>query len=357
MGLPVETNAPHLRTTAEQILNGCEVLLHYVDPRRRPVAGLRAFVHEDNPSSVSPMEILPDQVRPAIIFDLDDTMWEHVRHVVTAVSEATGIPVTWEEFLKYGHTRKIPVWRDNPEAMAIHDQIQQGAHPNFFPFVNRAWPRAIETVEAVDRMGHDFCYLTARSPQLFGATLRAMEWNSIPHDHQRNLVDAKTHEVPENGMLYCAHTGLSDVNQYKLDVVNGWRNNLRRKGRNGLVVVVDDLLKPYQPLVESGDVVGIALSGPLNQNMAPCINERRVSSWDQIGEILMDIHSQAVAADSAPFRLFDCRMDLPGTFLVAAKKETGNGEFLLTSVNHWGLVPVEKWQGDPSGVLQELGIT
>lgn len=358
MGLSVETQALHLRTTAEEILNAGHVLLHFVEPSARPIAGLRTFTHETNgPCGITPIEILPEEFRPTIIFDLDDTVWPHVRHVVTAVSEATRIPVPWEEFLQYGHTRKIPAWRDNPEVMEIHDQIQRGEHPKFFPFVNRAWSRAIETIEAVHFMGHDFSYLTARSPQLFNTTLRVMEWNNIPHDHQRDLVDAKTHEVPENGMLYCAHSELSDVNRYKFTVVKGWRDNLRDQGRSGPVVVIDDLMKPYQPLVESGEVVGISLAGPLNQNMVPCTNEHRVSSWDTIADILMGIHRQAVAADPAPFRLFDCRPDLPDTFLVAAKKETGNGEFLLTSVNHWGLVSVGKWQDNQPGVLEELGIT
>lgn len=358
MGLSVETQALHLRTTAEGILNADHVLLHFVEPSARPIAGLREFTHEVNgPCGITPIEILPEELRPTVIFDLDDTVWEHVRHVVTAVSEATGIHVPWNVFLQYGHTRKIPAWRDNAEAMAIHDQIQRGEHPDFFPFVNRAWSRAIETIEAVRFMGHDFSFLTARSPMLFKTTLRVMEWNNIPHDHQRDLVDAKTHDSPQYGVLYCAHSELSDVNQYKLEVVKRWRDNLRDQGRSGPVVVIDDLMKPYQPLVESGDVVGISLAGPLNQKMVPCTNERRVSSWDEIGNMLMDIHRQAVAADPTPFRLFDCCMDLPGTFLVAAKKETGNGEFSLTSVDHWGLVPVEKWQGDPSEVLQELGIT
>ena len=303
------------------------------------------------------MEILPDHVRPVIIFDLDETVWEHVRHVVTAVSEATGIAVSWDEFLNYGHTRKIPVWKDNHGAMEIHDQIQRGEHPDFFPFVNRAWPKAIETIEAVYFMGHDFSFLTARSPKLFNATLRVMEWNNIPHDHQHALIDAKFHDRPSNGVLYCAHSVLSEVNQYKYEVVKQWLENLRNNGRKGPVVVIDDLLKPYQPLVECGDVVGISLAGPLNQNMPPYTRERRVSSWGEIGDLLMEIHRKAVAADPSPFRLFDCRPVIEDTLLVVSKAEAGNGEFTLEDIRHWGLVSAKRWHNDQPAVLKELGIT
>ena len=358
MGQLIESQTLHLRTTAEHILTTDQVILRYIDPRSRPIAGLKVITHEGGSTQeYTPMEILPDQVRPVIIFDLDETVWEHVRHVVTAVSEATGIHVSWDEFLKHGHTRKIPAWKDSAKAMEIHDEIQQGEHPDFFPFVNRAWPKAIETIEAVYFMGHDFSFLTARSPKLFNTTLRVMEWNDIPHDHQHAIVDAKSHGIPVHGLLYCAHSSLSEVNQYKYEVVKQWLGNLRNNGRKGPVVVIDDLLKPYQPLVESGDVVGISLNGPLNQNMLPYPRERRVCSWEEIGDLLKEIHRQAVALDPSPFRLFDCRPHMTNTFLVVAKAEAGVGEFSLERVGHWGFVSVDRWREDQSGVLRELGIT
>ncbi|MBI5620647.1 hypothetical protein HY949_02640 [Candidatus Gottesmanbacteria bacterium] len=343
---------------AEEILSTDQVLLRDVDPWTRPIAGLRLIAHEgESAYAFTPREILSDQVRPIIIFDLDDTVWEHVRHVVTAVSEATGIHVSWEEFLHYGHTRKIPAWKDSPNAMEKHDQIQQGEHMDYFPFVNRAWPQAHDTIEAVYFMGHDFSFLTARSPKLFRATLRVLEWNDIPHDHQHALIDAKFHDYPQSGVLYCAHSALADVNQYKYEVVKQWLGNLWNNGRKGSVVVIDDLLKSYQPLVESGDVVGISLAGPLNQNMPPYTRELRVSSWEEIGDLLMEIHRQAVAKDPSLFRLFDCRPMMEDTLLVASKNETSNGEFALEDICHWAFVSVKRWQENQSEVLKEIGIT
>ncbi len=348
----------HLRITAEEILNSDQVLSRDIDPWSRPIAGLKLITPEGNHTkSFTPMEILPDAVRPIIIFDLDDTVWEHIRHVVSAVSDATNIPITWEEFKQFGHTRKIPVWNDSPGAMAIHDQIQRGEHPDFFPFVNRAWPKAVETLEAVRLMGHDFSFLTARSPKLFDATLRVMKWNAIVHDHEQDPVDARSDEIPRKGILYCAYSELSDVHRYKFDVVKQWVSNVQGAGRNGPIVIIDDLLRPFQTLVESGEVVGISLAGPLNQHMPPYPNERRVASWQEIGEILMDIHRKALAADPSPFRLFDCRPMMEDTVLVVSKAEAGNGEFTLENIRHGGFVSAKRWHNEQSVVLRELGIT
>lgn len=353
-----QPNGHHLRSFAEGVLNSTYVRERVRNPYDMPIAGLRAFAHETIAGQdFTPREILPEAVTPTLIFDLDDTVWRHVPHVVKAVSEATGIHVTMEEFDKWGHTRKIPAWKDNPQAMEIHDQIQRGEHPDYFPFVNPAMEHAVETIEAVQLMGHEYSFLTARSPHLFKQTLRALQWNDIPHNHNNyELVDARLHALPQKGLLYCANTGLTHVNEYKVEVVRAWHQAMQSSGRNGRLIVIDDLLAPFVPLLEEGIIAGISMKGPLNNRLPVFANECRVDSWTQISEILMRVHEEALARDPSPYRLFDVGQVLPNTLLVVDKTESGMSTFSMGDVVHAGLVKTEEWSEDRRHVLERLGI-
>lgn len=348
----------HLRSIAESILSSGEIIPRFFDPRILQIAGLRVVTPQtDTQEPLTPREILPEEYRPVVIYDLDDSVWPHVVHVVRAVSEASGIPITMEEFRRYGHTRKVPQWANNPGIIKIQDDIQFDKHPVYFPFVNQAWPEAVATIQANDFMGHNFCFLTARQPQLFETTLKVMRWNGIPHNHQSTNVDALTaHPVPQDRQLYCAQK-LDDVNGYKLAVVQHWLTQLRALGWKGTMVIVDDLLKPFQSLVESGEVLGISLHGDLNANFPPYVGEIRESSWKGIAQRLMEIHRKAVAEDPNPYRVFTLDSTLPNSLLVVDKREAGAGEFTLDRISNHAFIPLEYWQNDRQQELRRLGFT
>lgn len=348
----------HLRTTAESILNSGAIVPRFYDPYSLPIAGLRVITHETGTQELfTPREVIPEEYRPIVIFDLDDSVWPHVVHVVRAISEASGLPIAMEEFRHYGHTRKVPLWANDTAIPKIQDEIQFGKHPIYFPFVNPAWPEAVATIQANDRMGHTFCYLTARQPELFETTVKVMRWNGMPHNHQSTNTDALTMcPVPQDKELYCVH-GLNDVNGYKLAVVKQWLSQLRTIGWKGTMVVVDDLLKPFQSLVESREILGISLHGDLNANFPPYDGEIREGSWNGISQRLMEVHKQAVAADPNPYRAFTLDSMVPGTLLVVDKREAGVGEFILDTISNYAFVPAENWQNDAQKELSRLGFT
>lgn len=318
----------HLRSVAEWLLETSEDP-PFIDLQSLPVAGLRSFEDPQTHETVYPTEILSESVRPVLVIDLDDTVWPHIPHLVEAVSDASGVRVTMEEFRRFGHTRQIPKWAERPEVMEVHDQIQRGEHPEFFPFVNIAYPEARSTIMAAERMGHEYCYLTARHPSLFDVTMRLLEKNRVPHNHNTGSVDGLTHPVPCRGQLYCAN-GVSDgIDSFKREAVGMWLKSLRENGWEGQMVVVDDLLKPFQDLVESGQVVGIALSGPLNEHKEPYVHEHRVPSWYSIGNLLGKVHSLAVSLDPSSVRRFDCG---EGHMLEVDKSVVGTGAFTLDTI-------------------------
>lgn len=344
----------HRREEAEAILRSAEVLEWSVDPYNRPIAGLCLVTHEAFSNiSFTPTEVLPDAVRLTAILDLDETVWPHIAGIVDAVAEATGVPATMEDLINAGYTRKIPQWTGNAGVMAIHDQIQRGEHADFFPFVNQAWPEAVKTLEAIRFMGHGYSFLTARTPQLFAPTLRVLAWNGIAHDNRNGLIDAKAHPIPENGRLYCAMAPPEVVGVYKGEVIAQWVRNLRSAGIGGPIVMIDDLLYPFAGMMESGELVGISLAGPLNKNRPPFTGEHRVNSWDEIAWILMRLHREAVEKDPTPYRLFDCAPDFPDKLLVVSKAEAGAGEFRLENINTWRVVTKDEWRQDKERVYTQ----
>lgn len=206
-------------------------------------------------------------------------------------------------------------------------------------------------------MGHDFCYLTARQAKLFEVTLRVMDWNGIPHNGQSTNVDAMTtHPVPKHKELYCAQS-LADVNGYKLTVVKQWLSRLRDQGWKGTMVIVDDLLKPFKPLVQSRQVLGISLHGDLNANFPPYEGEDRESSWEGISQRLMEIHRQAVSADPSPYRVFALDPSSSSALLVVNKGEAGVGEFTLDKVPNYTFIPSGQGRDDSQPKQERLGFT
>ncbi len=235
-------------------------------------------------------------------------------------------------------------------------EIQLGRHPIYFPCVKRAYPSAVETIEATYRMGHKFCFLTARQPQLFETTLQVMRWNGILHNHQSTNIDGLMHPVLQDRELYCAQD-LNNVNGYKLAVVKQWLSQLKAKGWKGTMVVVDDLLKPFRELVESKEVLGISLDGDVNASMPPYEGEIRENSWEGIGQRFMEVHQQAVATNPQPYRLFNCGNALFGTLLVVNKEESGVGEFTLDRISKYVFTTIEQWEENPDEVLTRIDIT
>jgi hypothetical protein len=115
------------------------------------------------------------------------------------------------------------------------------------------------------------------------------------------------------------------VNEYKNAVVNFWLRNLRSAGWRGRMIIVDDTPKAFKNEIENGDVVAIALDGPLNHNYWPFQNEIRVKDWDNISEFLAHYHARALIEDPSPFRIFDCGPELPDMQLKVQKDASGPG--------------------------------
>jgi len=312
----------------------------FIDPLSLPIAGLRTIRTDSAyPGFDSvPREILPFEYQPRSVFDLDEIVWRHIKEVVHGVGKATGKPITMDHYRSFGNTRRIPEWKDDPGIMEIHDAIVEGRHPDFFPYINEAFPDAVRTVLATERMGYGFVYQTSRPPGVIGATLRGMEWNQLPlNTKQKNRIDPFSDPDMKNGTVYCGD-GLPMVvgrmREPKRDVVEYWLKNLREQGWKGQMVVVDDLQGPFEQLLKNRDIVGIALQGDVNASRKHVPGEIRVDSWRLIGEILMDIHKRAVAMNPSPYRIFEHQ----GRRLLVDKKAAGVGIFSLCTI------PTDAWR-------------
>ena len=205
-------------------------------------------------------------------------------------------------------------------------------------------------------MGHQYCFLTARGKQLYEPTVRVLGWNDISVNDGSVCVNATEQPIPEQGQLYCAYFGSTEVNEYKLGTVNNWLKNLHERGWKGKMVIIDDLLKPFRSLVESGSVMGISLEGDLNINSIPYDGEIRERSWEEIAKKLMEIHEEAVAQDPNPYRVFDCRPALD-RLLIVNKGQSGPGKFTLDGVSKHRFVSIADWSEHKEEVLESIGIT
>ena len=320
----------HLRINAERILQSDDRLDRHLNPRSFPVAGLRSAVLTEHgiTKEVTFREILNPIFRPVVIIDLDDTVWPHATDLMKAISHVTGIEATDEDLRVCGHTRKISQWQTQ-EIDELQNVIQANRHPDVNPFVNTADQRAVETVHALHSMGHLYTYFTGRMSEMFAITKRAIEWNGLPIDPLTHHVDARTHEEPKQGYLYCSHVKPTEVNEYKNTVVNFWLQNLRSAGWRGQMIIVDDTPKAFKKEIENGEMVSIALDGPLNHNYFPFQNENRVEDWDTISEFLAHYHGIALREDPSPVRVFDCGPQFPDMQLVVQKDVSGCGYFKL----------------------------
>ena len=320
----------HLRKINECILHSTDRIDRHLDPRLLPIAGLRSAVLTEQgvTKEVTFQEVLNPIYRPVVIFDLDNCVWPHTSDLIKAISHVTGIEATDEDLQACGHTRRIPQWQTQ-KIDELQDVIQANHHPDVNPFVNKADQRAVETVHAVHSMGHLYSYLTGRMSEMFAITKRAIEWNGLPIDPLTQHVDARTHAEPKQGYLYCSPVDPKQVDEYKHTVVTSWLGNLRVAGWLGRMIIVDDTPKAFKNEIENGDVVAIALDGPLNHNYWPFINENRVDDWDKISEFLAHYHGLALRGDPSPVRIFDCGPQLPGMQLVVQKAASGFGHFKL----------------------------
>ena len=341
------------RRDAESILASKTKRSLFIDPLSLPIAGLRSISTDSSYPTLDsvPHEVLPFEYRPVVLCDLDEVTWSHIYgSVVRAVGEATGKQITRERYRVIGNTRCIPEWKDNPEIMAIHDQIVRGEHPEYYPYVNVADPKAIIALHAIERMGHTFAYLTSRPQQVLKDTLRVIEWNRMPVDaNQRDFVDAFDHEEPKNGYVYGGKEMPMVVGRkriHKREVAYHWLKNLQKNGWKGHMVLIDDLLEPFKDLLEERKIVGIALRGDVNASLQAIKGEMRVDSWSDISEILMDVHKRAVASNNSPYRIFEHL----GRKHFVNKSEAGFGVFCLRTIpeNAW------RWEDSaPSVDIQE----
>ena len=274
--LPVYPDNLHLRSTAES-------LLHRSTPLLTP-----------NPSLLNnwrrSLSSFPEGQQPIIILDLDDTVWPHTKHLVKAISEASEIPIDMDYFHSIGHTRKIPEWQ-TPEITSLHDQILLGDHPEHLPFVNLAYQEALDTITALDQLNCHLTYLTSRPNQLHNLTLKTMALSSLPHANSQEPLNALQDSTPQPDHLYCSPFNLPSGTQYKQTVVNRWLINLRQQNQQGPLIIIDDLLKPFQEIIDQKTVFGISLQGDLNYHTKPYQNEDRLQSWDQISKYLFTILS------------------------------------------------------------------
>jgi hypothetical protein len=298
---------------------------------------------------------LPEAHRPEVIFDLDDTAWSHVPTLVAALSDALGEDL-FPAFYIYRHTRNIPQVQQH---MDLHDEIQRGNHPTYFPFVNYAHEFAPSTIQAVQHMGHQYTFLTARMPHLYDVTVRALQWNGIHPAEAPVAADAITHEIPRQGLVYCAHVEPSQASAYKAAVVNQWLDNMRSREWKGELVIVDDMIHPFAELLASGKATGLALVGPLNESTAPVAGERRMRSWYDIAQELKQVQERALASADLPVRLFDCGPEEPDALLVVAKEEAGLGEFRLDELpsSSYLLVTKGEWANNAKGIMKQVGVT
>lgn len=320
-----EVDAYHLRSTAVQILQSSKNRDIYLDPLSLPIAGCRSVSCGSAYPSLEdvPQEVLPFSHTPIILLDLDETVWPHAPYLVKAVGEASGKPITMDRFRQYGHTRKIPEWNDE-STMAIHDKILYGDHEIYYPFINPAYISAIQTITALERMGHLFAYVTSRPKELFESTKRAIQWNNLPLRTDVHTEDLLLDSIPITGSLYCTQNlpslpGISD----KSKIATHWLKNLRQQGWKGTMIIIDDLLASYGDVLQQKNVLGVALAGVSNEHLSTQPHEIRLDSWQQIGDLLMDVHKEVVMRNGSPTREFT----LHDQRLSVSKQKAGCGAF------------------------------
>jgi len=325
-----ETPFIYRRSDAEKILNSQDVRPFSFDPLSLPIASLRCVSENGNRPMFSdiPREILPEKYRPMVLFDLDDSVWRHVRAVVESVGKATGKPITLDEYRKFGNTRNVPQWQDD---MGIHDAIIRGEHPDFFPYVNTADDDAVKTLLAIEAMGHRYAYLTARPPQVLKDTLRVIAWNGMPVFDQGGYVDPQSNILPQEGCVYCGN-GLpmmaGQKKDHKSTAVEYWLDYLQKQGWKGSCIVIDDLMGPFADFIKDGRVIGIAPESDVNASRPETKGEIRVSSWEEIGNMIMEFHKKAVSSDPSPYRIFEHK----GRILHVEKEVSGLGVFDLHDI-------------------------
>lgn len=317
-----------LRPQAEAMLESGIKRSIFLDPLSLPIAGLRAIIPDGVYPSLGdvPKEVLPFADTPFVIIDLDDSLWPHAEAFVHAVGEASGKPITMDEYRIYGYSREVPKWKNDPRVMKIHDDILQGKNPIYFPFMNPAYPDAVKGVHAIERMGHNFIYYTARQRWLYETTRQTLRWNRLPLSASRQA-DGQFDVLPQTGKLYLVENSVPGIAD-KSVVAAQWLENLRSRGWHGKMVIIDDLLTPYKDIIHDPQVVAISLANDVNISRQIQTDEHRVNSWSEISEILMRIHEKAVANSALPYREFTLR----GTQYRFDKSQTGNGVFSYSSI-------------------------
>ena len=276
-GLSVNLENLHLRSTAESLLQNSTPLLI-------PDLSLTAEFTQTLPP-------FPQDQQPIIILDLDDTVWRHVKHLVKAISEASNVPIDMDYYREIGHTRKIPEWQ-TPEISAIHDQILLNQHSDYLPSVNLAYQDALNTITALKQLNCRLVYLTSRPLETYDLTLKTLALNSLPYAQIKTPPDALQDSTPQADHLYCSPFNTPSGTEYKQTVVNRWLINLDQQGWQGPLIIVDDLLKPFQNIIDQKTIYGISLAGDVNFHAEPYLNETRFPSWPEISQHLFTILSQ-----------------------------------------------------------------
>jgi len=230
------------------------------------------------------------QRTPLFIFDLDDTIWHHVRHFIRAVGEATGKPVSLEYYRKFGNSREVPEWKNDSKAMAIHDKIVQCKHPRYLPFVGQAHDGAVEVIDALADRKFPFVYLTSRPEELYQVTQDTLRWNKLPvNNNQHAPGDPSSDLFLQSGSVFYGKGIPMNGIPYKKNVVDSWEARMQKEGWRGQIVVVDDLLGSFRECLQAEKIIGIALEGDVNAARAKLPGEKRVPSWETIGHMFDSI--------------------------------------------------------------------
>jgi hypothetical protein len=322
-----------LREYADRIVNSSEVLDRSINPEDLPIPGLRKFTFRENGQDITvyPREILHEDYCPVVIVDLDETIWPHAKAYVTTMSFASGVHATTQDLIEHGFSTNIPELKE-PWVTVIHNQIQRNEHPLVNPFINVAYQPAVEIMHTLHKMGITYSYFTSRSLQhLYGVTHRGLEWNGLPLDKDAKAVNPQTHREPKNGYLYCSPAG--SVCEYKKAVLKEWIKNKREAKWKGRMILIDDTPKGLKTEIEAGEITSISLKGLLNVKLDPQTNEYRVGSWDEIGEILVAYHQEAVEKSPGALRVFDLGPEAHGARLYIRKDAAGTGYFKIEDIN------------------------
>jgi len=283
-GLSVNLENLHLRSTAESLLQNSTPLL-------TPDLSLIA----DWAQTLPPF---PQDQQPIIILDLDDTVWPHVKHLVKAISKASNVPIDMDYYREIGHTRKIPEWQTEKISI-IHDQILLNEHPDYLPMVNLAYQDALNTITALKQLNCRLVYLTSRPLETYDLTLKTLALNSLPYAQTKIPPNALQDLTPRADHLYCSPFNVPSGTQYKQTVLNRWLINLDQQDWQNPLIIIDDLLKPFQAIIDQKTVYGISLAGDVNSHARPYLNEVRFPSWSKISQHLFTILSQHQTANQA----------------------------------------------------------